>query len=226
MKSREILKLIESAGEKEIRENCDVYRNTIELVFSLKESEQLAVFQSIFLYSFYGIEPIFDEKITKNVKDFACLKLIFSLLKNQRIGWVNSNKSANKGKFAPLPTPSGYTTDQDIKIKDKKSKDIKTKDKEESLLSSSLFLNIYNQTSKPFGEISLSGSQTETISGRTETEIKAFWGEVEQSEWLKDQPFGKVLNLFDNVVSGQYRGKAESVLKSPTREEIERIING
>lgn len=102
----------------------------------------------------------------------------------------------------------------------------KEKEKEKELSSSSYFLDCYNETSKPYGEIELSESQSKKIAKRSETEINTFFDEVEKSEWLKTQPFGKVLNLFDNVVSGEYRGKTESVKRVPTEEEVMKIIYG
>lgn len=156
---------------------------------------------------------------------FLAFKLIAAELERyEEKGKNYSETQSNNGKKggAPLgnqnakkqPKTTQTTQNNPNKVDKDKDKDEdedidKDEDKEESL-SSSLFLNIYNQTSKPFGNVSLSESQAETISGRTEAEIKTFWGEVEQSEWLKTQPFGKVLNLFDNVVSGNYRGDKQN----------------
>ena len=40
------------------------------------------------------------------------------------------------------------------------------------------------------------------------------------------EPLGKVLNLFDNVLQGEYRGNAKSARKVPTEEEVMKIIYG
>ena len=98
MKSKEIYKLIEGLESDQIREKCEVFRNSIEMVFSMKEKEQLEAFQSIFLYSLYGISPNFCDK---SIQFQSQMNMIFSLLKCQRIGWVNSCKSTNKGVFTP-----------------------------------------------------------------------------------------------------------------------------
>ena len=103
MKSKEIFNLIGGVPTDEIREKCDTFRNTIEMVFSMNDKEQLEAFQAIFLYNFYGILPNFSKK---NIQFQTQMNMIFSLLKRQRIGWLNNTKSEIKEDFAPNPNPN------------------------------------------------------------------------------------------------------------------------
>lgn len=140
MKKKDIFQMIDKIDETKKREECTVYRNTIESVFSLPENEQLSVFRAIFIYSFYGIDKNFVEfltknrqKLTKNRLKITSFESIFSLLKKQRIGWEMATKSANNNQIPYVGALGGYPQevpiDQVYKNKDIKTKDIKDKGK-------------------------------------------------------------------------------------------------
>ena len=143
MKKKDVFQIIDEIDETKKRDECTVYRNTIECVFSLPEKEQLNVFRAIFLYSLYGINTNFDAFLEKNrqKKKQNRLKItsfenVFSLLKKQRIGWETATKSANSnqtpqgGSLEDTPSPS--IKYKDISIKDKGIKGIGGMGKEET----------------------------------------------------------------------------------------------
>ena len=96
MKAKEFFELIDAKNNDEIREDSVMYRNAFEAILALKDGLQLDVFRWFFAYSLYGIEPKFDEKLTKNRQNKASIEFIFSLVKKQRIGWEKSKNQRDR----------------------------------------------------------------------------------------------------------------------------------
>ena len=225
MKRKEIKKKIEQADTWRTREKASVFLNTIVSVFEVSDTERLHFWDTIQLYIFFGIEPDFAT-FSKNKQ--GQIKLIYSLIKRQRIQYENTLKLDGYDKTTPEVTPMASpevtpmaSPNQDISIKTKdKDLNIKTQDEDEdkgcspSSSSSDFFIDNFLKCYEAKGlqgffDGTLTPSQKDRIielSSKIDDFVGIFWEEVKASDWLQGQDFGKVLHLAERVVNGEYRG--------------------
>ena len=168
MKRKDIKTAIEKATTEgfKVREKADIYLNVLETIWDVSDVERCDYYDKITLYIFMGIEPDFDSISTKKAHDF---RLIFSLLKKQRIGFENATKSNSYDVFA-YGGKTQAATRQVIKNKDSKNKEYnllnnKIEDEETSRASApppdeeiiidfDALVNHYNETTKGvFGKL-------------------------------------------------------------------------
>lgn len=128
MKRKDIKTAIDKAmaeGLKD-REKADIYLNLMETIWDVSDAERCDYYDKITLYIFKGIEPNFEDISSKKYnKKYHDFKLIFSLLKKQRIGFENATKSSSYDVFAYggkiQATPRQVIKNKDINIKNKKT---------------------------------------------------------------------------------------------------------
>lgn len=184
MKRKDIEKTIElsNVNDAEIRDSVLVYRNTIELIMTQSDKSRCDFYDQFFLYLIYGIEPNLDAfSVTKK----AQFRYIFSLLKKQRIGFLNSLKSSSC-KNLPQGYASEVCSEQVIKNKEDNLLNNKIEEEETSgasapppdeeiIIDFDALVNHYNETTKGvFGKLT-SPLSDERIAKITEL-IKCYHG--------------------------------------------------
>lgn len=127
MKRKDIQKAIAEAkaNNKKVREKVVVFENILSFIFDISDRERCDYYDAVLLYICYGIVPNFAALSPTKAQQF---RLLFSLLKKQRIGWENACKSDTSENLPPDPTPDP-TPDQ--VYKDKKIRSIEDIKKEE-----------------------------------------------------------------------------------------------
>jgi len=126
MKRKDIQKAIAEAkaNNKKVREKVVVFENILSFIFDISDRERCDYYDAVLLYICYGIVPNFAALPTTKAQQF---RLLFSLLKKQRIGWENSYKSDTSENLPPTPNPNP-TPDQVYKDKKYISKEDKKKE--------------------------------------------------------------------------------------------------
>lgn len=126
MKRKHIKDAVEMAKAQgaKVREKAEIYLNVLEFVWGVSDRERCDYYDAITLYIMYGIAPNFDTFSATKMQQF---RLIFSLLKKQRIGFENATKSNSYNNFA---YGGKLQATPDTSNKEISNKDIKNKVKE------------------------------------------------------------------------------------------------
>lgn len=131
MKRKEIKLAIKQAtsNNTNVKDKVSIYLNVLEFIWDISDKERCDYYDAIMLYIVYGIVPNFGTISDTKQRQF---RLLFSLLKKQRIGYENASKS-NDCKNLPQGVIVEDALGQNINNKDininrnKKENNIKEK---------------------------------------------------------------------------------------------------
>lgn len=133
MKRRDIKTAIDKAKESNtpIKERATLYDNVIDFILQQSDKERCDYYDRSFLYLVYGIEPDLDTFSDTKRRQIG---ILFSLLKRQRNGFINSLQSTNCKNLPQGQSPQ-VASQQDISISNKiKDKELIEKLKENGRL--------------------------------------------------------------------------------------------
>ena len=117
MKRRDIKTAIDKAKESKtpIKERATLYDNVINFILQQSDKERCDYYDRSFLYLVYGIEPNLDTFSDTKRRQIG---ILFSLLKRQRNGFINSLQSMNC-KNLPIGQSPQVASQEDISISNK-----------------------------------------------------------------------------------------------------------